>query len=752
MASALVAKTLVGVLPRGGTLPPAVWARRHGGLVILLWAHAAGTLVMALVRGATLLHAAAEVAPLVMTAVLAGSSLLPARWRAAAVTVGLVTASAVVVHLSGGLVEMHFHFFVVVALVSLYHDWTCYLIALGFVVVHHAVLGTLFPASVYNHPAAWAHPARWAVIHGLFVLGASAAAIVNWRLNESALAAVERGKERLAEVQSLAHLGSWEWDVAADRVTWSEELFRIFGLEPGELRATYSGYLERVHEADRQRVDGIVRDAFARRGRLSFDHRIVRPDGDVRWVQCLGDVVMGLGGEPLKLVGSAQDITERKRAEEALSHQALHDALTGLANRALFQDRLEHALARQARDGTLSAVLFIDLDDFKTVNDGLGHAEGDQLLVAVGERLAAGLRADDTAARLGGDEFAVLLEGLDQAVYAEFVAARIMESLREPFTIEGSPLAVSGSIGIAVAAPGSDSRQLLRQADVAMYRAKGEGKNRACVFEAGMHTEVMQRLELKAELGQAVDNGEFVNHYQPLVDLESGGIVGVEALVRWCHPERGLLSPAVFMAMAEETGLIVPIGRRVLREACRQTREWQALRPGLAVNVNLSARQLQDAGLVDEVAGCLESTGLDPACLTLEITESVLLADDAAVARTLAGLKALGVGIALDDFGTGYSSLSHLERFPVDVLKIDKRFVDGLGNGQAPALTRAILGLGDMLGLKVVAEGVERPEQLRALRDLGCRWGQGYLFARPLPAEEALAVIERSPSIAVGSP
>jgi diguanylate cyclase (GGDEF)-like protein/PAS domain S-box-containing protein len=720
--------------------------------VLLLWLHAAGVLVMALALGTGVTHAFVEAAPLALAALLAGREVLSARWRAAAVTIGLVTASAVLVHMSGGLVEMHFHFFVVVAMVSLYHDWLSYVIALGFVVVHHAVLGTLEPTSVYNHPAAWAHPTRWAVIHGLFVLGASMAALVNWRLNESALAAVERGQQQLAEVQRLAHLGRWEWDIGADRVTWSQELFRIFGLEPSELTATYAGYLERVHPDDRERIDRVVGDSFRTGRPFGFDHRIVRPDGEVRWLECLGDVVTGPAGDPLKLVGSAQDVTERKRAEEALAHQALHDALTGLANRFLFLDRLEHALARQSREGTLSAVLFLDLDDFKTVNDGLGHAQGDQLLVAVAERLASCLRSADTGARLGGDEFAILLEDLRLAADAPSIAGRIIESLREPFSLEGNLLTVSGSIGIAMAAPASDPRQLLRQADVAMYRAKAEGKNRFCIFEPGMHDEVVRRLELKAELQQAVEDGDLVTHYQPVVDLETGGVVGVEALVRWQHAERGLLAPSAFIAMAEETGLIVPIGRQVLREACHQVREWQARRPGLAVNVNLSPRQLQDPALVDEVAACLVSADLDPARLTLEITESVLLADDAATARTLTQLKELGVSIALDDFGTGYSSLSHLERFPVDVLKIDKRFVQGLGGGDAPALTRAILGLGDLLGLEVVAEGIERPEQLEALRALGCRWGQGFLFARPLTRDETETLLERSPALAVGAP
>ncbi|MDQ3944306.1 MAG: GGDEF domain-containing phosphodiesterase, partial [Actinomycetota bacterium] len=302
------------------------------------------------------------------------------------------------------------------------------------------------------------------------------------------------------------------------------------------------------------------------------------------------------------------------------------------------------------------------------------------------------------------------------------------------------------------AEPGSDPDALLRQADVAMYRAKAAGKNAVCLYEAGMHDDVLRRLELRAELQQAVQDGQLVNHYQPLVDLDTGAIVGIEALVRWEHPTQGVLSPAAFIGMAEETGLIVPIGRRVLRDACHDVRAWQALHPGLALNVNLSPRQLHEPTLVSEVAACLQESGLEPGCLTLEITENVLVADDAAAGKTLDQLKGLGVFIALDDFGTGYSSLSHLERFPVDVLKIDKRFVQSLGDGEPPALTRAILGLGGMLGLKVVAEGIERPEQLEALRALGCRWGQGYLFARPLIREATTALLDRSRKIEVPAP
>ncbi|MCW2966430.1 MAG: hypothetical protein JWM71_202 [Solirubrobacteraceae bacterium] len=423
----------------------------------------------------------------------------------------------------------------------------------------------------------------------------------------------------------------------------------------------------------------------------------------------------------------------------AMVHQALHDALTGLPNRALFLDRLEHALARASRAGTEVAVLFLDLDRFKTVNDSLGHAAGDELLCVVGERIASCMRAADTAARLGGDEFAVLLEDLTSTREAVRVAERIIAALEAPILVAGREVFIGASIGIATGTSGADD--LLRHADVAMYRAKAQGKGRYAMYEDGMQAEVVERLELEADLQRAIDRDELEVFYQPIIRLGSGELAGHEALVRWRHPTRGLMSPGAFVPVAEETGLIVPLGRFVLREACRQAAAWQGLGDAeLMMNVNLSGRQLEDPALVDEVTAILRETGLPAARLVLEITETVLMHDTETTIERLRALRALGVRLAVDDFGTGYSSLRYLNRFPLDVLKMAKPFVDGLGSqSEDPALARAIVDLGANLGLQIIAEGIERSAQLTQLRRLGCPLGQGYWFSRPMPAADAEA-------------
>jgi diguanylate cyclase (GGDEF)-like protein len=439
-------------------------------------------------------------------------------------------------------------------------------------------------------------------------------------------------------------------------------------------------------------------------------------------------------------VANFRDITDRKNLEDQLAHQAFHDPLTGLANRALLLDRIDHALATARRDPKRHlALLYLDLDDFKTVNDALGHEAGDKLLREAADRLAAGLRPGDTASRLGGDEFAVLLEGLPDRDLAYEIGARLLESLQAPFDASGEGVFVNASIGIAVSTGLDDAAGLLRNADLAMYRAKNEGKGRFEIYEAGMHAVVVDRMALKADMRRGLAEDEFEPYYQPIVDLETGRITGVEALVRWNHPERGVVAPVAFIPLAEETGLIIPIGSRVLHRACADAAKWLAEfgdRAPKSMSVNLSPRQIQDPGVVAEVELALSQSGLEPSALTLEITESFLLDDTESAAVTLAQLKALGIRIALDDFGTGYSSLTHLDRFPVDVLKIDKSFVDALGSndGERSSLVGAIVNLGMMLGLHVTAEGIEGSGQLASLRSMGCELGQGFLFAKPMDA------------------
>jgi len=438
------------------------------------------------------------------------------------------------------------------------------------------------------------------------------------------------------------------------------------------------------------------------------------------------------------IVLTAHDVTERNALERQLTHQAFHDSLTGLPNRALFVDRVQHSLDRSRRDGSTAAVLFIDLDDFKTVNDSLGHAAGDELLLAVGERLRGAIRAFDTTARLGGDEFAILLEDVRDTHEAVETAQRVLDAIGCPLLLQGQAVTVGASIGVAVADDGVKVGELVRNADAAMYTAKASGKGCHTVFEQRMHTAALERLELEAQLRHAVTEESFVLHYQPLIELGTGAVVGFETLLRWMHSERGLVEPGEFVPVLEATGLIVPVGAFVLERACAATVRWRRLQPELRIGVNLSGRQLLDRGLVAQVSRTLDRTGLAPDALVLEITESVLMTDAEAAIRQLTALKEVGVRLAIDDFGTGYSSLDYLRRFPVDILKIAKPFVDEIGvDAEATRLAEAIIHLGKTLSLTIVAEGIERPEQRDRLRELSCDLGQGFLFSRPVSESAA---------------
>jgi diguanylate cyclase (GGDEF)-like protein/PAS domain S-box-containing protein len=438
------------------------------------------------------------------------------------------------------------------------------------------------------------------------------------------------------------------------------------------------------------------------------------------------------------IVLNSRDISERKAFEEQLAHQAFHDPVTKLANRALFSDRVEHALMRAQRGVPEIAVMFIDLDDFKTVNDSLGHAAGDEVLQEVGRRLKIALRPTDTVARFGGDEFAVLLDGVKGSADAADAAARILRALDVPVQIGGKSVYPRASVGICLVGEDletPEAAELLRNADVAMYMAKRDSKGSYRVFEPTMHERVVERLELRSDLQHALALNQLELHYQPVVRLASREILGVEALLRWIHPKRGVIPPNQFIPVAEETGLIIPIGRWVLETACREAvrlHERFRREEALTISVNLSVRQLQSETLVSDVSHALEVTGLPPSALVLEITESLMLADTDFGMQQLNELKELGIRLAMDDFGTGYSSLSYLSRFPVDILKMDRSFVSGDEND---ALTSAIIALGASLSLDVVAEGIELPEQASSLEALGCEIGQGFLFARPMTSQ-----------------
>jgi len=456
-------------------------------------------------------------------------------------------------------------------------------------------------------------------------------------------------------------------------------------------------------------------------------------------------------GEIIGVVGIVHDVSERKRAEEQLMHNALHDVLTGLPNRALFLDRLDRLLRHGTRDASFGfGVAFLDVDRFKVVNDSLGHAAGDEMLIAIARRLESCLRLGDTVARFGGDEFAILLSGVHDVEGTTRVAERILHEFAEPFVLNGQEVFASASMGISLSTMGyTDGDAMLRDADTAMYRAKGVGRGRFEIFDRAMHTQAVLQLELETDLRRALERGELVVHYQPIVDLRDGRLAGFEALVRWQHPTRGLMQPADFIPLAEETGAIVPIGWWVLREACRQMREWDELYPGseLTVSVNVSARQFAQPDLEEQLDRILLETRFDPRRLKLEITESAVVRNSAAAAVTLAALRERGVQLCLDDFGTGYSSLGYLHAFPLDTIKIDRTFVAALGN-DAPTteLLQTILELGRTLGMDAIAEGVESAEQLEALKALGPRHVQGYFFASPLLPAEAEALIREGRS------
>ena len=441
----------------------------------------------------------------------------------------------------------------------------------------------------------------------------------------------------------------------------------------------------------------------------------------------------------LALAEHASLALNHARALDDVAHEAFHDSLTGMPNRALFLDRLSFAVGRASRSGNPVGVLFIDIDDFKTINDSLGHRAGDELLQAVASRLEACLRPSDTIARLGGDEFAVLIEEIDDTADAATAASRVLESLADPIAIEGREVYVGASVGIA-AGP-EDAETLLRDADLAMYRAKAEGKGRYRAYAPHMHADIVERMELEVDLKRAIEANELELHYQPIFDLKSGAIAGLEALVRWNHPTRGRLLPDSFIPLAEASGRISDLGRWVLAAACHQAALWRARYPatdGIKVGVNLSATELRDDGIVDQVADALRVAQLDPGGLTLEITETALMDDLDAAAGRLGELKALGVEIAVDDFGVGHSSLRYLKQLPLDNLKIAKPFVDEIGKPDAePPILRAILDLADVFDLTAVAEGIEEPEQASRLVELGCTFGQGHHLSEPLTAQAA---------------
>ena len=516
---------------------------------------------------------------------------------------------------------------------------------------------------------------------------------------------------------------------------------RVLGYRPEALLG--SGLEDLSDPQDLLRLQSQLTEVLARPG-LSrrIELRLRRQDGELVDVEA---VLNNLQADPSvgATLVTVRDISERKRFELTLTHQAFHDELTGLANRALFTDRVAHALRRRERDSRVMAVLLLDLDDFKTINDSLGHAAGDALLRAVSERLEHLVRPGDTTARLGGDEFAMLLVDLPSEESAVVAVERILSTLAQPLVIDGREVFAHASIGVAFAgSETSDPQELVRNADAAMYVVKTDGKGRYAIFEPHMHAAAVHRLDLRAGLQRAIDNGEFVLHYQPIVSMQTGRIAGLEALVRWEHPQRGLMAPDSFIPLAEETGLVVPLGLWVLERACRQAAEWARIDPEVTVSVNVSQRQLRRPDFEQDVGRVLRESGVDPGRVNLEITESAVMSDVESTIQRLQELKALGVRIAVDDFGTGYSSFSWLRQLPVDVLKIDKEFVGELGHReQSGFLVATIIDLAHNLGLRTVAEGIERTAQLDRLRDMHCDLGQGFHVGRPMVAADVVDLL-----------
>jgi diguanylate cyclase (GGDEF)-like protein/PAS domain S-box-containing protein len=555
---------------------------------------------------------------------------------------------------------------------------------------------------------------------------------------DHAESARRESEERYALAVRGAKDGIWDWTVESGAAYFSPRWAEMLG--EADFAGPIETWWERVHPEDlrtlRHELDAHV---VGLSPHFEHEHRLRRRGGDYLWVLARGLAVRDERGHAVRMAGSLSDISARKRSEEQLLHDAFHDALTGLANRQLFLDRLGLELEQsKRRPGGHFAVLYFDLDRFKNVNDSLGHAAGDVLLRELARRLHDVLRPGDTIARLGGDEFAVLATGLDSPLDATPIAERIQETLRETVALGSHSIAASASIGIACSSPSYERPdEILRDADIAMYRAKAAGRSCYQVFDETMHRSAVALLRLESDLRRAVEQERFVMHYQPIVSLDSGRILGFEALVRWDHPERGLVPPERFIAVAEETGLIVPLGWWVLREACRQAKEWQRRYPGdppVYISINVSGKIVLQADMEERVLGILKEMDLSAESLRLEITESVIMEHEAEVLRKLQRLRDLGIKFSIDDFGTGYSSLSYLQQFSYDTLKIDRSFIAGMGEreGGGAAIVQTIVALASMLRMNVVAEGVETPVQLERLRQIGCPQGQGFWFSRPV--------------------
>jgi diguanylate cyclase (GGDEF)-like protein/PAS domain S-box-containing protein len=732
-------------LLRGCNLPSQTWTRRHDGLLVVLALHVVG--IFAFVAASSTWHVAWRLALVAATVLVASCPLRPAV-RSSAVALGLFGCSAIIISLSNGAAEAHYHLFLVLALVSLYQDLVPYVVGIMFVFAEHLAFAALSPQMFESGLGA----VEWALVHAGFVAAVSVAHMVSWSTSElhSRRRRLELANEvsRLAAIVDGTDLAVLSMDVDGTIRSWNSGASRLFGYTQDEILG------QRVHclvtEEHEQELEDNLRLAAGERSSSCETVKLHRYHGPVE-VAATYSPVRDPAGDVIGVSLLARDISRQKQAERdlegsqeelaeqaaELTQMAFQDSLTNLANRSLFLDRLAHSLQRPERG--VVAVLVLDLDGFTLVNDSAGHVAGDALLQIVAGRLVATVREWDTVARLGGDEFAVLLEDVEPAEAVE-VAESIVNELAEPYLVGERRFSTSASVGLVLSDGGDVTPEdLMRNADVAMHAAKAKGKGRYAVFDPSMYQAVIQRVETEAELQDGMQQGELAIHYQPLVDPDTGEIQSLEALVRWEHPTRGLVPPQQFIPLAEETGLIVPLGEWVLSEACAEARRiHNGGRPDVRISVNVSTRQLEEGDrLVQLVRSRLEELGLPPVALVIEVTEGALLQERGTPADTLQELRALGVKVAIDDFGTGYSSLGRLRALPVDILKIDRSFIAELDSGgdQAPILA-AVVAMAHSLGLIVVAEGVETRDQYGALARLECDLAQGYLLSRPIPAVE----------------
>ncbi|HUQ28527.1 MAG TPA: EAL domain-containing protein [Usitatibacter sp.] len=570
---------------------------------------------------------------------------------------------------------------------------------------------------------------------------------------KQAEAALRESESQLRLAMEAAQMGMWYWEADTDRFTYSDGLNVLFGRPSESAAVDYRTLQQRLHPEDREHFAATLRHAIKGGSDFAVDYRVVWPDGSVHWVSNRGQVHRASDGRATRVIGVAMNITERKLAEQRVAHMAHHDALTGLPNRVLLRDRIQQAIAQGHRAGTQVAVLFLDLDRFKTINDSLGHQLGDRLLQSVASRILVCVREGDTVSRVGGDEFVIVVPGIASSSDGSAVAAKILEVLASAFHLHGNDLHVAASIGISLyPSDGLDAETLMRNADTAMYHAKDMGRGNFQFFTQHMNVAAQQRLMLDNSLRRALEMNEFELQYQPLFDLRDRSITGFEALLRWHPPgEAVVVGPSQFIAAAEESGLIVPLGEWVLGEAMRQAAQWQGSGRPLSLSVNVSAKQLARSSFVDLVRELLAETRMDPHLIELEITESVIIAGGGEAQEALHQLAALGVGLAIDDFGTGYSGLAYLKRLPIDTVKIDQSFVRDLTvDPEDAAIVTAIVAMARSLDVDVVAEGVETEEQLEELKRLGCFRAQGYLLAHPMTADAVARRLDRVLLVARG--